>query len=187
MSELPVGILLAAGQSKRFGSNKLMHPIDTTPMLMRSAGNLAQALPGSIVVINQQLIPYQAELQQLGLRVVLNEYATQGIGSSIACGVRASQHASGWLIALADMPYIKPATIRQLAEELANGATIVAPQFGQQRGHPVGFAQRFRQQLLGLHDDVGARQVIHDYHEQLVLLRCDDPAVVTDIDRTGQC
>ena len=57
MSKLPVGILLAAGKSQRFGSNKLLHPVtDNTPMLLVSAQKLASVLPGSIVVISHDLI-----------------------------------------------------------------------------------------------------------------------------------
>ena len=108
MSKAPVGILLAAGKSTRFGSNKLLHPLtDNRPMLLVSAEKLAKEMPASIVVINEQLIPLSAQLEQMGLRVVVNERAEQGMGSSIACGVGACQDASGWLIMLADMPSLK--------------------------------------------------------------------------------
>ena len=76
-------------------------------MLLVSATKLASVLPGSIVVISEAQISYATQLEQMGLRVVVNEQAEQGMGSSMACGVGASQDASGWLIMLADMPYIK--------------------------------------------------------------------------------
>jgi molybdenum cofactor cytidylyltransferase len=191
MSKLPVGILLAAGKSQRFGSNKLLYPVtDNTPMLLVSAQKLASVLPGSIVVINQELIPYTDQLEQLkqlGMLVVVNEHADRGMGSSIACGVRASQDAPGWLIALADMPYLKTETIALLADKLVNGADIVAPLLEyrgeQRRGHPVGFNQRYKDELLALDDDVGARHVIANHQCELELVPIDDTGVTVDVDQ----
>ena len=191
MSKLPVGILLAAGKSQRFGSNKLLYPVtDNTPMLLVTAQKLANVLPESIAVISQELIPYTDQLEQLkrlGLRVVVNEDADRGMGSSIACGVRASQDAPGWLITLADMPYIKTETITLLAEKLANGVGIVAPVIEhrgeQQRGHPVGFNQRYKDELLALDDDVGARHVIANHQSKLELVPTHDAGVTVDVDQ----
>ena len=194
MSKKPVGILLAAGKSQRFGSNKLLYPVtDNTPMLLVSAQKLANVLPGSIVVISPELIPYTDQLEQLkrlkemGLRVVVNDDAERGMGSSIACGVRASEDAPGWLIALADMPYIKTETIALLADKLANGARIVAPVLNkrgeQRRGHPVGFNQRYKDELLALDDDVGARHVIAHHKSELELVPTDDAGVAVDVDQ----
>ena len=183
MSNKPVGVLLAAGKSQRFNSNKLLHPIiNNTPMLLVAAKKLAAVLPGSVVVINPALKTYAAQLEQLGLQVVINEQAEQGMGSSIACGVRASKDASAWLITLADMPYIKTQTLTLLANKLKEGAHMVAPQFKQQRGHPVGFSHAYINQLLNLNEDIGARNIIQNNQHQLELVLTDDEGVVQDID-----
>lgn len=183
MSNTPVGILLAAGQSQRFGSNKLLYPVtNNTPMLMVSAQKLARELPGSVAVLNRELFYYSEQLEHLGLRVVLNEQAERGMGSSIACGVRASQDASAWLITPADMPYIKTETLSLLATKLKQGAEIVAPLFDQQRGNPVGFSHQFKDELMSLQKDVGARHVITKHHQRLELLPTDDDGVLQDID-----
>lgn len=186
MSSLPVGILLAAGQSHRFGSNKLLHPgSDDTPMLLVSAKKLLSVLPVAITVINQVLTPYTRQLEQLGMHVVVNEQAHYGMGSSIACGVRASQDAAGWLIALADMPCIKSETITQLGNSIKDGANIVAPVYNKQRGHPVGFNQRYKDELLALNDDIGARHIIANHQNQLELITTSDAGVITDIDQAS--
>jgi molybdenum cofactor cytidylyltransferase len=197
VSKLPVGILLAAGKSQRFGSNKLLYPVtDNAPMLLVTAQKLVNVLPESIVVINQSLMPYTDQLEQLkqlGLRVVVNEHADCGMGSSIACGVLASQDAPGWLIALADMPYIKTETIALLADRLGNGASIVAPFLDhrgdhrgeQRRGHPVGFNQRYKAELLALEEDVGARHVIANHKSELELVPTHDAGVTVDVDQAN--
>lgn len=183
MSQQAVGILLAAGSSQRFGSNKLLHPvIDNTPMLLLSAQKLASVLPGSVVVINNKLQSYQTQLQQLGLQVIINEQPERGMGSSIACGVRHCSNASSWLISLADMPHIKTETLSLLVNKLKTGADIVAPLFEQQRGHPVGFNAAYKEELMALNEDVGARTIIHRYRERLELIPTNDKGVILDID-----
>ena len=143
MSGQPVGILLAAGSSQRFGDNKLLYPvIEDMPMLLVSAQKMASVLPNSIVVINEPLKKYQDQLEQLDLLVVINKDADRGMASSIVCGISHSADASGWLISLADMPYIKQQTLSLLADKLKAGASIIAPEFNKQRGHPVGFNKK---------------------------------------------
>ena len=143
MSHDITGVLLAAGAGRRFGSNKLLHPVDgDTPMLFACARKLLGALPRCIAVINEELVAYTEQLEQTGMEVIVNEQAERGMGYSIACGVEASQEAAGWLIALADMPYVKTPTLQQLATRLTGGADIIAPLYQQQRGHPVERAER---------------------------------------------
>lgn len=186
MNKKPAGILLAAGQSARFGSNKLLHPVtDNRPMLLVSAEKLASVLPASMVIINEQLMPFTAQLEQMGLRVVINEQAQQGMGSSIARGVDASQDASGWLIMLADMPYLKTETIMLLADKLEHGANIIAPTYNKQRGHPVGFNHCYKNELLALNKDTGARQLIKKYQNQLELVPVNDAGTIMDVDHTS--
>lgn len=183
MSALPTGILLAAGRSQRFGSNKLLHPVkgDKT-LLALSLDTLASVLPETIVVISPELRSRITELERPGVRVVINEQAEQGMGSSLACGVRASQSASGWLIALADMLAIQPQTIAMLAEKLSHSPGIIAPQFNQSRGHPVGFDRRYKEQLMALTGDSGARSIIAADRQCLELVPTDDRGVLLDID-----
>ena len=194
MSQTPLGILLAAGKSARFGSNKLLHPlIDNTPMVLLSAKKLVSVLPDSIIVINPSLNVLTPQLEQMGLRVIINEQAGQGMGSSIACGVRASESVSettsGWLIMLADMPYIKSETIGLLVDKLKQGAGLVAPvlfhQGGQQRGHPVGFSACFKDELLALYKDMGARQILKNHQSELELVTVNDEGVIIDIDQAS--
>jgi molybdenum cofactor cytidylyltransferase len=121
----------------------------------------------------------------MGMDVVVNEQPERGMGFSIACGIGASQHASSWLIALADMPYIKVSTLEQLVDRLTDDADMVAPVYQQQRGHPVGFNYRYKDELLALDGDVGARHIIQKFNNQLELIPCEDAGVITDIDEVS--
>jgi molybdenum cofactor cytidylyltransferase len=81
------------------------------------------------------------------------------------------------------MPRVKPATIEAIAGALAAGAAIAAPVYQGERGHPVGFASRLRDELTQLVGDTGAKAVLQRHAEEIVLVECDDPGVVLDIDR----
>ena len=83
---------------------------------------------------------------------------------------------------LADMPWIQPATISVLADRLKKGASMVAPVYAGQRGHPVGFSSRWLQPLRDLSGDKGARDLIRDHSDALELVTTKDAGVVKDID-----
>ena len=85
--------------------------------------------------------PLSDLLRKEGCKVVVCEKASEGMGASLACAVRAVQDAEGFLVALADMPFIRSSTIAAVRDALAAGAPLVAPYFRARRGHPVGFAK----------------------------------------------
>lgn len=178
-----VGILLAAGQGTRFGSNKLCHPLgDGTPVAVRSAENLRDALGEVLVVLRPEDSVLRGHFDDAGVPYVLCPDAGQGMAATLACGIRATPRASGWIIALGDMPYIRPGTIAAVAAAIAEGALLAAPFVDDQRGHPVGFAAPLRDELLALAGDEGARRVIVAHKEQLHRIDCDDPGILADID-----
>ncbi len=179
-----VGVLLAAGAASRFGAPKLLHPLPSGEAIgVAAARALVAAVPEVVAVIRPGDHVLRESLAVLGVRVVENPRAGEGIGTSIAAGVAAAPQASGWLIALADMPFIRPATIAALADALRGGADIVAPQHAGRRGHPVGFAARRRQALCALDGDRGARGLIAAHRQGLTLLHTEDPGVLRDLDR----
>jgi molybdenum cofactor cytidylyltransferase len=178
------GILLAAGAGARFGSHKLLYPLpDGEPIGLRSACNLISALPSTLAVIRQGDDELAEGLEALGLQVVENSQADLGMGGSLALAVAASKDSSGWVVALADMPWIAPQTITELAERVQQGDAICAPVHQGRRGHPVGFGWEWRDQLQMLGGDKGARHLLENHPEALVLMDTDDPGVVMDIDR----
>lgn len=179
-----VGILLAAGSARRFGAPKLLHPLpDGVPIAVAAARALIQVLPNTVAVVKPDDHALIEVLAELGLQFVENPLADEGMGTSLAAGVNATAKADGWLIVLADMPWVQPATISTLADRLKNGASIVAPVHLGRRGHPVGFSSRWLQSLRGLSGDRGARDIIADYPDELELLATEDAGVLQDIDQ----
>lgn len=181
-----VGVLLAAGAGVRFGAGgKLLHPLpDGTPIAVASARNLIAALPRSVAVIRPQQDALRLRLEALGFDVAVCLNAEEGMGVSLAHAIVSGDRddIDGWVIALADMPFIKPKTIRSVAAAIARGAILAAPFYRGSRGHPVGFSMRLRDELMALAGDEGARGVLTRHASDLEHVECDDPGVVADID-----
>ena len=74
---------------------------------------------------------------------------------------------------------------RRVADALAEGAALAAAFVDGQRGHPVGFAARWRRELLALTGDEGARAVIGGNKGLLRRIETTDPGVLQDVDRPG--
>jgi molybdenum cofactor cytidylyltransferase len=182
---MPVGLLLAAGYGRRFGGDKLSARLaDGRPVAVAALAALLEVLPQVIAVVRPDTPELARMLAAAGARVVECPDAARGMGASLGCGVRASAgDTPGWIVALGDMPYIEPLTIRSIAGAIAGGALIAAPAWQGQRGHPVGFAGALRAELEALDGDTGARPVIDRHRPALRMIECADPGVVRDIDR----
>lgn len=178
-----VGILLAAGSGTRFGAHKLLQPLpDGTPMAVAALRNLAQGVDEVIVIVRSGDTELMQCLAREKVQVLPCANAEQGMGASLACGVCAAPDAAGWIIALADMPFVPGEIIRTLAARLKAGDAIVAPAYLGQRGHPVGFGHDFYPALSALSGDLGARDILKQQPDRLTLIPCTDPGVLRDID-----
>ena len=179
-----VGILLAAGAGRRFGGDKLLHPLeDGVAIAGHAARNLLAAIPDVLAVVRWGDFPLYEMLEQEGCRVTMFQGAARGMGASLAHGIAESRGADGWVVALADMPRLSPETVRRIVAELEGGALVAAPVRNKERGHPVGFGAKLREELLALDGDQGARAVIERHRDAVRLVECDDPGVLYDVDR----
>ncbi len=117
-----------------------------------------------------------------GARLVTNPKPDRGMGTSLACGIAAAGDADAWLVGLADMPWIRPSTVRSLVDALREGARLVAPSYRGRRGHPVGFGAPLRDPLLQLRGDSGARVLLQEPGSRLKRIEVDDPGILLDVD-----
>ena len=106
-----------------------------------------------------------------------------GMSASLASGVADNRDADGWVIGLADMPRMPTTAIAAVRDAVASGALLAAPYCDEQRGHPVGFAASYRNALLTLQGDTGARDVLKRDAGLLQRIDTTDRGVLTDIDR----
>lgn len=179
-----VGLLLAAGFATRFGADKLLYALPHgVAMAVQAARHLRTEVPRVIAVLRPGADESARALGAEGCEIVFCRDAAEGMGASLACAVRAAPDADAWLVALADMPFIRPTSIAAVRDALTRGAPLVAPFFRARRGHPVGISRRFRSELEALKGDEGARELLVAHAAELVKIPVGDPGVVRDIDR----
>ena len=169
--------------SARFGRNKLLQRLsDGRRVAEAAAANLLEALPLSLAVIRPGDDELAAILRSLGIGIVACPTAQLGMGHSLAYGVAQSTEADGWVIALADMPYVRSDTLRRIVLGLHTGAAMVAPYYAGRRGHPVAFGSGSLNDLLTLNGDVGARRIVQRHLDKIYRIAVDDPGILRDID-----
>lgn len=179
-------VLLAAGQNRRFeGGNKLLAPIDETPVVEHAAETLLAADAEEVVVV----VGHEAAAVRdaLGGRTVsfrTNPDHADGQSSSVRTGVEAARD-QGWdgaVFALGDMPFVDAASVDALVEQYATGTeSIVAAAYDGGRGNPVLFDARHYERLANLTGDSGGRNLLQQ-RDDVALVETDDPGVTLDID-----
>lgn len=186
-------IVLAAGASRRFGSDKLLHPLAregvTLPLAAHSLLPWLEVFGQITVVVRPAAETFCREIEaalgprkSAAVRWVICQEAAQGMSASLVCGVNANHGAAGWLIGLADMPAVPAMTIAGVRGALLKGARLAAPFCGGRRGHPVGFAAHYRDELLSLQGDAGARHVLKRDSAHVAEVRVGDEGIFADID-----
>lgn len=158
----PVVLVLASGKGERFVASG-------------GKGSKLQALLAGRPVIEHTLAAVRAS----GLPFHVEDAGHPGMGDSIAAGVRATAEADGWLVLPADLPLVRPESLRAVAQALRR-ASIVLPMHQGTRGHPVGFAAEHGPALMALSGAEGAAAIVRA--GQPLKLELDDEGIVTDID-----
>jgi molybdenum cofactor cytidylyltransferase len=185
-----VGVLLAAGRGERFGGGKLVALLPAGPNAGVAVGvaacrSLRAAVDEVIAVVRPGDPSLAASLSREGARVVVAPRADEGMGASLAAGIAAAEGADGFVVALGDMPWVAPATIRAVVQALRSGASIAAPRYHGRRGHPVGFAAAHRAELVALAGDQRARTIVEANASLVTFVDVDDTGVLADVDVPG--
>ncbi|HJU70589.1 MAG TPA: nucleotidyltransferase family protein [Paucimonas sp.] len=179
------GILLAAGKGSRFAPdgarNKLLQMLPGGDTVVAAAArNLRAALPYVLAVIRSGDHAMASVLGALDCTISECPTAEQGMGVSLVHGLTQARDAGGWVIALADMPHVQPATITALVNAIAQGADIAVPVCHGRRGNPVAFSRVHLPQLLQLGGDQGARSLLKTC--AVTEVPVEDDGIFRDID-----
>ena len=155
-------ILLAAGSSERFGTDKQSTLIGQVPLLTRSACVLLDAgFDMPIVVLGSRAVEHRPLLHGLPLRVVENRSAASGMASSLVAGLDAAGQCDAVVVTVCDQPAVTAAHLRALV--LAWRKTrrsIVASSYAGALGVPALFAAAHFAELRELGGDRGAGPIL---------------------------
>ncbi len=179
-------VLLAAGQSARFGGPKLLAEVAGRPLLQRQTEALLEApVVRLLVVVGAFAAPYRACLPaDARLGIVENPHWASGLGSSIAAGLRqVAPDARGVVIALADQPALSAGLIAGLVARFDGGERrVVACRYAGVLGPPALFGRGWFDALAGLGGETGARGLLRQATGEGGMAIIDWPDGAIDLD-----
>jgi len=178
-------VILAAGESRRMGRQKLLLPFgDATVVeaVVRTA--LASDVDRAVAVLGADREAVRAKLEPSGVDFAVNERFADGMLSSIQTGFRAlPPEAEAAVVMLGDQPFLPPlvvdAVVRGYRESLKG---IVIPVFRTKRGHPVLVDLKYREEVLALDPSDGLRHLMRTHPEDIAEVEVDDANILRDLD-----
>ena len=178
-------VVLAAGLSSRYpGGNKLLQDLCGQPVICRTVSNIvASQVDKTCVVLGHQAVLVREAIQDLPVSVCTNTDFHDGMGSSLAVGVRqAETECDGIMICLGDMALVSPQTIDRLIAEHNEASSIVVPVSSGRRGHPVVFGRDYVSSLMTLGGDRGANRILAEASDQITEVKVDSDEIFLDAD-----
>ena len=180
------GLILAAGESSRMGSDKALLAylgrtfLETIILNLRSAG-----IEKIAVVLGHHAEEIQRAVDLAGTQVVLNPDYRRGQTSSLQVGLAAlAEHSpEAVILCLVDHPAVPAEVISKLRDRFEpSGPPIVVPTCQGQRGHPVVINCALFPELLALGPDEAANTVIRKYHDATQFVEVADRGILLDVD-----
>lgn len=191
MSPLPATnqvaiLILAAGTSSRMGAaNKLLAEVDGVAMVLRALNAAQASCAASVtVVVGHEGAAIQALFAERAVQVVHNPDFTQGLSTSLRCGIAAlPPDAQAVLVMLGDMPRISAAHVDRLLEAWdPDQPAIIVPQHEGRRGNPVLWPRALFGAMQAVSGDRGARDLLTQYADQVLHVDMEDDAIFIDVD-----
>ncbi len=179
-------VMLAAGNSRRFGSNKLLYEIEGKPMYLLTLEKLKKAsekIPESEIIVVTQYEEIAAKANTLGVKVLINPQPERGISSSMQIGLATAKDSSACLFTVSDQPWLTAETIINLVDKFRDEQKGMACTiFGTKTGNPCIFSREYYQELMEITGDKGGKQIINRHPEDVTYFKIEDARELQDID-----
>ena len=178
-------IILAAGESKRMGSPKMLLPFKGRSMIENVISNVSKSKADEIIVV---LGAYFDELSLLMKRLKVsycfNDNYMKGMLSSVQCGFKnLPQDYKAALVFQGDQPLIPPAVVDRVIDEYIHSCKgIIVPVFNSRRGHPLLVDKKYRGEIEKLLPDEGLHSLLDKFGEDLLEVETGEPGILRDFD-----
>lgn len=178
-------VILAAGESRRMGTQKLLLAFGETTVVGAVVGTaLASRVDRVLVVLGADKDEVREEIELLGINFVVNENFAEGMLSSVQAGFRAlPADAEAVVVMLGDQPFLPARVVDAVVEAFRrSGKGIVVPAFQGRRGHPVLVDLKYRDAVLALDPADGLRRLMHAHPEDIFEAEVEDANILRDMD-----
>jgi len=171
-------VVLAAGSALRMGRQKLLLPVDGTPLVARVVR--ACEAWSTVVVVSDPAVA--ALLERTGARIVHNDAPERGMNRSLALADAVVRRNEAIAVMLGDLPDCDAVAVARVINAYDATTDVVVPQTGRRIGHPVVFGPRARARIGGLPDGDGLREIRDDPAFTKRIVEGIDAGAFTDID-----
>lgn len=189
-------VMLAAGNSRRFGANKLFCRVEGQPLFIRTirelvkAGKLLKKKKPYMELTFTAVVQY-GEMAELlldeGIHVVYNPHPEEGISSSLKIGLLADRDADACAFCVADQPMLRAETVAGLLDTYESGEKGIGYVIFEGRpGSPSVFSKKYFDELLDLTGDVGGKRVIAAHREDSFCVEAESVLELEDMDTKEQ-
>lgn len=182
-----VGLILAAGASRRMGTPKALLEFEGETFADRLIGLLAAHCSPVIVVLGHDAGTIRSGIRRAGeVTFAVNSDPSRGMLSSLQCGLASvASEAEGVLFTPVDHPAVKASTVEAIAgafQRRSKDTLLAIPTCGGRHGHPVCLASEVATEILALPPAAQARDVIHRRRDRTHYVEVDDPGIFQDAD-----
>lgn len=168
------GVVMAAGDARRFGENKLAAQFDGKSLIRRALEAVPEEALDTVAVVTQYP-EVEALAEKFGFQAVRNPHPDWGISYTIRLGLEAVGDCDAAMFQVSDQPMLRKETVAKLVRFFREHPDhLVGAGHGGVRGNPCIFPKAFFPELLALREDKGGSSVIRRHEEELLLL--DVPA-----------
>jgi molybdenum cofactor cytidylyltransferase len=178
-------IILAAGESRRMGRQKLLLPYAGRTVIERIADAALQSRADHVVVVTgYEPERIHAALDGYAVTFAQNDRYPEGMLTSIRTGLAAlPEDLEAFMVVLGDQPSLTTAIIDFLIDGFrASDKGIVVPWIDDDSGHPIIIDAAYREEVMTQFDDTGLRALIYGRPEEVHRLPVTDPGVLRDMD-----
>ena len=185
-------VYLAAGNSSRFGSNKLLYLIQGKPMYQHVLNRLVHICEErpewEVLVVTQyeEIRMYAESFGESGhaVRSLWSPESRKGVSYSISCAVKAAIGREALIFFVADQPYLTEQTVREFLKYMeSSGRCLGCVGYQNESGNPVWFARKYYNELLTLQGDEGGKKILKKHIEEAAIFPIADQRELEDIDQ----
>ncbi len=179
-------VILAAGESSRFGTPKLLFEVNNKTFLEHILTNSNVPEINEVILVlgynSEKIIP---ELNTTNIKIVINHNYKDGQLSSFKTGIRKlNPDNKGILMILVDHPFVTKNTYKTIIQEFVRSSysKIIIPAYNNRKGHPVIFPVSLKEDILSAPDNQGARYVIRNNSNSVKIVNVNDKFIHADLD-----
>lgn len=179
-------VVLAAGESRRMGTPKLLLPFGEKTIIEHIVDTVCDSIADKIlVVLGSHHEEIRTKIADRPILSVINTRYQEGMLSSIQTGFRSvPPETTAVVICLGDQPLIPFFVIDQLIHTYRQSKKgIVLPVYKGRRGHPILIDVKYKNTVQNISQEIGLRSLIHDYPQDIQEVEVDSPHILKDIDR----